>query len=83
MVEGQSEQITLTLMVQDEKLSGVFDELEQEKIGDNVLVSPILEGKRNYVKYVSDQVDSNGSQGFHGGMDISGNDAADMSDFDF
>lgn len=54
MVEGQSEQITLTLTVQDEKLSGVFDELEQEKIGENVLVSPILEGKRNYVKYVSD-----------------------------
>lgn len=83
MVEGQSEQITLTLTVQDERLAGVFDELEQQKIGDNILVSPILEGKRNYVKYVSDQVDSNGSQGMNLGSSIGGDDDIMGHDFDF
>lgn len=60
VVEGEKNAMTLVILTSDDKVSGVLTELEEADIAKKgeAIVSPLLGGKRAYMKWVQESLNS-------------------------
>lgn len=60
VVEGEKNLMTLVIVTSDDKVSGVLTELEEQDLAKKgeAIVSPLLSGKRAYMKWVQESLNS-------------------------
>lgn len=60
VVEGEKEVMTLVVVTNDDKVTAVLTELEEGDLAKKgeVIVSPLLNGKREYMKWVQESLNS-------------------------
>jgi len=60
VVEGEKEHMTLVVVTNDDKVTAVLTELEEGDLAKKgeVIVSPLLNGKREYMKWVQESLNS-------------------------
>lgn len=60
VVEGEKKNITLVIVTTDDKVTSVLTELEEGDVAKKgeVIVSPLLSGKREYTKWVQESLNS-------------------------
>lgn len=59
VVEGEGHVMQLVIVTSDDKVPGVLTEIEQNGVGGGkaqAVVSPLLSGKREYMKWVQDSL---------------------------
>jgi hypothetical protein len=60
VVEGEKNAMTLVIVTSDDKVTGVLSELEEGDVmkKGQAIVSPLLNGKREYMKWVQESLNS-------------------------
>jgi len=60
VVEGEKKSVTLVIVTTDDKVTSVLTELEEGDVAKKgeVIVSPLLSGKREYTKWVQESLNS-------------------------
>lgn len=60
VVEGEKQNVTLVIVTTDDKVTSVLTELEEGDVAKKgeVIVSPLLSGKREYTKWVQESLNS-------------------------
>jgi len=60
VVEGEKNNVTLVIVTSDDKVTGVLSELEEGDVmkKGQAIVSPLLNGKREYMKWVQESLNS-------------------------
>jgi len=60
VVEGEKDRMTLVIVTTDDNVTGVLSELEEGEImkKGQAIVSPLLNGKREYMKWVQESLNS-------------------------
>jgi uncharacterized protein involved in tolerance to divalent cations len=59
-VTGESQGLTLVILTSDDKVTGALSELEEGDVmkKGQAIVSPLLSGKREYMKWVQESLSS-------------------------
>jgi hypothetical protein len=60
VVEGEKEKVTLVISAADDKVVNIISELEEAEITKKgaIIVSPLLSGKKEYMKWVQESLNS-------------------------
>jgi uncharacterized protein involved in tolerance to divalent cations len=76
VVEGEKNNLTLVIVASDDKVTGVLTELEEGDVmkKGQAIVSPLLKGKREYMKWVQESLNSVKATAASALLDTSGKD---------